>query len=50
MMNHDYVALKLHQQREEELRRMNGIQRAVAEIISDYKDQVRRKTIRKPRK
>lgn len=51
MMNHDYVVLKLHQQREEEFRKMNGIQRAVAEIVTDYKDQMRRKlTIRKPRK
>ncbi|GEM_PF-1922929 len=51
MLINDYVAIKLHQARQNDPKYQSGIQRAVTEIIADYKDQIRRHIIiLKPRK
>lgn len=49
MLINEYVALQLFKSQQNELHPRSGIRRAVAEIITEYKEQKRRET-RKPRK
>lgn len=49
MLINEYVALQMFKSQQNELHPRSGIRRAVAEIISEYKDQKRRDN-QKPRK